>query len=456
MKRQLKSGILWAVTVLTAGLFMTAQAAGIKADAVNELTPDTGVTLDGVAARDGHVALPEITAPADTAGKLYNESGTLHWNGAQLGPALGIPKISEAYVAVEVSANAATNGTNLRNAYTAAKAKTPHGAALSAENRAVVFVPPGNYDLGASTLELDTDYVDLAGLSTDREEQRIYSASGNVLTQTAADLHIENLLLHYTGTSGTVYAYYPNATWNDGEDHTGSPPETAIRNCEFRVNSTSYRSMRHGVEYAGVYEDCLASGEYAFGGGSGGVASGTFTNCTGANYAFGGDNGGTASGTFTSCTGANYAFGGNGGTAGGTFTNCTGSYAAFGSGSTAGGTFTNCTGGGYSFGETAGGTFTNCTGGECAFGGGGTGTAGGTFNNCTGENGAFGGWGGTASGTFTNCTGALGAFGGDGGGAAGGEFYYCNGGADSFTTTGAPIVLYCVRNGAAYPPASPT
>ena len=505
---------LLAIAALLACLCMTAQAAGVKADAVNELTPDAGVTVDGVTAQDGHVALPEVTAPADPAGKLYNDGGALHWNGVQLDQTSGVdaatlgdgsvsnaefetldgvsgplqtqldgkaddadltahtgdtdnphgvtatqvglgsvdntadvdkpvstvqqaaldgklPYTGDAYIVVKTTSNAATNADNLRAAYTAAKALTPNGAALSATNRAVVLVPPGAYNLGDSPLTLNRDYVDLVGLSTARDNQHIYRF-GHVLTQTASDVRIENLLLHYTGTYNASYVYNPNATWNDGEDHNGSPPDTVIRNCAFRVNNSGYRSMRIGVEYAGTYENCAGGGSYTFGG-YGGTASGTFTGCTGGNYAFGGYDG-TASGTFTNCTGGGHAFGGQGEcTSTSVFRNCTGGYRAFG---------------GYG---TASGSFTNCTGGDRAFGGY-FGTASGTFTGCTGGNDAFGGGGdGNASGTFNNCTGGIGAFGGSGGWASGGRFYHCVGGADSFTTNGPPTVLYCVRDGAAYP-----
>ena len=459
MRLQDNSGKLLAVAALLAGLCMSAQAAGINADAVNELTPDAGVTVDGVTAQDGHVALPEATAPADTTGRFYNENGMFCWDGTQLGPSIGFQKVSEAYVAVDVTADAGTNGTNLLDAYAAAKAKTPFGAPLSATSRVVVLVPPGAYDLGGATLELDTDYVDLMGLSPVRENQRIYR-DGDVLTQsTARYVHIGNLVLHYTGSSSSSRAYYPNVTWNDGEDHTGSPPGTVFRNCEFRVNASYLDSMRHSVEYAGVYEDCSAGGNSAFG--AGGIASGTFTNCTGGNLAFAGESGfvlGIASGTFTNCTGGTGAFGGNEGTASGTFTHCTGGNYAFGGNEydeddgVASGTFTHCTGGEGAFGGsegTASGSFSNCTGGDYAFGGD-HGTASGTFTNCIGGGRAFGG-AGTLSGSFSRCTGGNYAFGGLGGDASGGSFYHCIGGTDSFTTNGSPTVLYCVQDGAAYP-----
>jgi len=286
-----------------------------------------------------------------------------------------LPRASEAYIVVETAADAQENGTKLRETYAEAKALTPFESALSATNRAVVLVPPGNYDLGASPLTMDTDFVDLAGLSTARDDQYVYRAD-NVLVQTASNVRIENLVLHYTGSSTAIHAYYPNATWNDGTDHTGSPPQTRIRNCEFRATN---RPMRTEVEYAGFYEDCTGGG-YAFGGFYS-TASGTFTNCTGGHYAFGGF-AGTASGTFTNCTGGIQAFGGGVGVASGTFTNCTGGDGSFAS-----------------YYGVASGTFTNCTGGSYAFGGD-YGTASGLFSGCrmTGSS-----WGGTFGGRMEDC-----------------------------------------------------
>ncbi len=293
-----------------------------------------------------------------------------------------IPRSSEAYVVVEVASDATTNSENLRAAYAAAKMLTPFGNALSATNRAAVIVPPGRYDLGSEALTMDTDFVDLIGLSTGRENQYIRCID-NVLIQTAGNVRIENLVFHQVGGLDMVFAYYPNATWGVGG--VGSPPGTRIRNCEFR---SSDMSMRPGVEYAGIYEDCSADA-YAFG--AYGMASGKFINCIGGQYAFGG--GGVASGAFLRCTG---------------------------------------------------GTF--------SFGGGDNGTASGTFINCTGDSEAFSGAFGAASGTFAYCIGGPYSFGGSSfGNASDGEFYHCIGGENSFTTTGSPIVLYCVRNGVAYP-----
>jgi len=312
-----------------------------------------------------------------------------------------LPRDGAAYVIVKTTDNASTNGLNLLAAYAQAKALTPHGQALSATNRAAVIVPPGRYDLGTGQLAMDTEFVDLVGLSTKREDQYIFSQTNGpntgVLRQTASDVGIENLLVQSTRPTGVPpfnstdpAAYFPDS----------DKPATVIRNCEFRDDGADHSwSMRVGIIYSGAYSDCTG-GIYAFGSGGGGTASGVFSNCTGGATSFGG--GGTASGTFTNCTGGASSFGT--GVASGTFTNCTGGDRAFGGSETASGTFTNCIGGTNAFGGdggTASGTFINCTGGTNSFGGGSLGiTTGAKLFGCrmTGTS-----WSATFSGRMENC-----------------------------------------------------
>ena len=260
------------------------------------------------------------------------------------------------YVAVQVTAdNAKTNGKRLIEAYAKAKTLTPNGAALSATNRACVILPPGKYDLdhGAENacvpLTLDTEFVDIIGLTTDRSLQHIYgtpaATNSGVIVQTADDVHISNLTVEilteveivegvpqYNFGNTASSAYFPSTNLSNA----------VLDNCYFigyESLSLLLWSMRLTIEY-----------------------SGTFTNCTGGHSSFG-----------------------RAGTASGTFTNCTGGYGSFGRAGTASGTFTNCTGGDASFGraDRASGTFTNCTGGDASFGGSG-GTASGTFSFCKG------------------------------------------------------------------------
>ena len=293
-----------------------------------------------------------------------------------------IAKLSpQSCIVVETTASATTNGINLLAAYAAAKALTPNGAALSATNRASVIIPPGVYDLGSgegyTPLTLDTEFVDLIGLTSDRKSQHIKgtppATNSGVIVQTADDVHVSNLYVK-------ILTEVESANWNDTDSAAYFPStslsNTVVDNCQFdgqegsKYEGPRLFSMRLYIEYSGTFNNCTG-GNFAFGG-YGGTASGTFTNCTGGNFAFGGA-GGTASGTFTNCTGGDNAFGGAGGTAG-----------------TASGTFTNSTGGDYSFGGagTASGTFTNCTGGDYSFGGDG-GTLSGQLYYCRLTTGSF-------------------------------------------------------------------
>ena len=264
-----------------------------------------------------------------------------------------IAKLSpQSCIVVETTSNAKTNGAALIAAYTAAKALTPNGEELSATNRACVIIPPGNYDLdhgeddACVPLTLDTEFVDIIGLTTDRSLQQIYgtpeATNSGVIVQTADDVHVSNLYVK-------ILTEVESANWNDTDSAAYFPStslsNTVVDNCQFDGQDGSNDegprlfSMRLYIEYSGTFNNCTG-GNFAFGG-AGGTASGTFTNCTGGGDAFGG--GGTASGTFTNCTGGDYSFGGGGGTASGTFTNCTGGdYSFGGDGGTASGQLYYC------------------------------------------------------------------------------------------------------------------
>ena len=359
------------------------------------------------------LALAAIIAAGWCVGQETAETGAAAAGGASPQcAAAGNPFVRQgtAHVIVQTTGSPTQNAANLLAAYACAKALTPNGAPLSATNRAVVLVAPGNYDLGAAQLEMDTEFVDLVGLSSARDDQYIHGTALRptfcVLRQTADNVRIENLVIEGTGESANwnviswgSAAYFPD---------TGMP-NTVVRNCEFSGKYSILNGMSDFTEYAGHFEDC-AGGRDAFGGGSG-IASGTFINCTGGTCAFGGISG-NASGTFINCTGGIGAFGGIGGNASGTFINCTGGKNSFGGD-----------------GGSASGTFKNCTGGEFAFGG-----------------------SGYAIGLFANCTGGFYAFGGGGGKAPGGRFYHCVGKMGCFTTEGDPTVRFCIVANRPYMP----
>jgi hypothetical protein len=276
------------------------------------------------------------------------------------------PRKGPAFVSAEVTNDPVQNGANLVTAYAEASALTPNGLSLGPSNRAVVIVPPGQYDLGLSSLNLTVPYVDLVGSTTTRDSQRIQGhgeiGATGVLRQFVDDVRIENLTIECTRSNGGV-----NTDANDPAAYApmAGYPGTVVRNCHFVADETNAFSMRIGVPYAGTFERCVA-GKYAFGGLS--DASGRFVECTGGESAFGYD--GVASGIFIDCVGADFSFG--------SFGNATG-------------TFTRCAAGASSFGGSgiASGVFTDCQGGSFALGGGGT--ASGTFVRCVAETNGLGG-----------------------------------------------------------------
>jgi hypothetical protein len=190
---------------------------------------------------------------------------------------------------------------------------------------------------------------------------------------------------------------------------------------------------------SGTFTNCTGDFGASYGEGQGGLLSGTFTNCKGYNGAFGGSTlpsyggrGGILSGTFVGCTGGDYSFGssyeGEGGVLSGTFIGCNGGDFSFASANAnVGGTITsnanltNCVGGDYSFasgfnqGGTINGTLTNCTGGDYSFAGPANSIIGYTaiLTNCNAGISSFGGsidFLSELNGTFKNCNGGVGSF----------------------------------------------
>jgi hypothetical protein len=333
-----------------------------------------------------------------------------------------------AYIIVRPSASATTNGTELRNAYAAAKAFTPNTAALSATNRATVILLPGRYDLGTTRLNLDTDFVDIIGLTDMPEQvvitsQVILSDSGTIY-QTANDVKIKGVTIDRTDSpagsgAGRTAAYFPFpkataiTTWSgDGTTMTiaanghGLQTGDSVRisgsgnssvDGVFTVtriddNSFSYPSTVNAAGSIGTaterfnltyIENCVFSGTTDSGMRTATEYSGTYRRCAAGASSFGGTFAG--SGTETAI-------------ASGLFEDCTAGGSSFGIG-TASGIFTRCKSTGVgSFGGTASGVFTDCstlTGFT---------NASGTFLRCSTGSGFGSSGGGSATGALTECT----------------------------------------------------
>ena len=149
----------------------------------------------------------------------------------------------EAYVVVAEAATDTARGTALGTAYAAAKALTPGGEAISITNRATVLIPPGRYAL-TSTLDLDTDGVDLIALRPERGADRtlddadasvggltplaqyrppcteIYTTTNNIstVTQSASNVKMRGFAIAQLSetVTATHHALYVSATSNEG------------------------------------------------------------------------------------------------------------------------------------------------------------------------------------------------------------------------------------------------
>lgn len=247
-----------------------------------------------------------------------------------------IPYSNDAFIIVKTTNDPAQNGDNLRAAYLAAAALTPNGLALSAENRAVCIVPPGVYDLGDCSnspfaLAL-SDYVDLIGLTPDREAQWITGTTSgggasivSAFLTTTGDCKLKNLTIQNTSSTRINTSLIDSAVYYDY----GGSSEEQMENVWLNDNAGLSWSTRLGRGFAGKYVNVLG-GDGMFGG-YGGNASGIFRDCIGGVAAFGGGTDalgvtqGIASGNFLNCVAGDWSFGGDGAASGqatGIFVNC--------------------------------------------------------------------------------------------------------------------------------------
>lgn len=346
--------------------------------------------------------IPPFVPPQGHAAIFVNESGSMfvktpdgvtHEIGSGGGGAT-----SDNWMPVYASGTPTENAATLSAAYESAKLLTPNGLALSAQNRVSLLLYPGIYDFGLSTLTLDAEFVDLVGVSQDRDAVWITGqsdGSGTVQHQ-ANDSRIFNLTIDSTANVPAVFVgAYLLLSASD---------KIFCNNISFGPSCTDpaaniFPMQVDFVDYAGTYIDCV-SPSYGFGGvGNDGssYATGKFIRCKAGDNSFGAYG---ASGYFEDCEAGDNSFS-TGGGASGKFIRCTAGLNSFGY-FAASGEFIDCKAGNYSFGQyTADGIFSRCAAGFGSFGG--LSTASGYFEDCVAGGGAFGGYSGNASGTFIRC-----------------------------------------------------
>lgn len=258
----------------------------------------------------------------------------------------GLPLQGSKYVVAAEGTNDIHRGNNLLAAYATATTLGP-----SSSNRVTVIVPPGAYNLGTTSLVMNTSYVDLVGLvPAQMTTKQVFTNSvGSRYTKTVANIQCPVRI--YSGNStGTIVQNIDNVRIESVSlsNTSGLAYYPSVNGSNTILRHVSMSSMPGG-EYAGQYVDCVGGGG-SFGTGSG-IASGTFIDCVGGDDSFASADDSQASGTFIDCAGGDQCFG------------------FFGNAS---GVFVRCVGGDYSFGGWEGrssGSFIDCVGGDYSFSG---------------------------------------------------------------------------------------
>jgi hypothetical protein len=382
------------------------------------------------------------------------------------------------YLSVLANGTPAQNGQAVRDAYTAAQAMTPNGAAKSDTNRVVILLAPGYYTFTEATLgafTVNQSFIDFESLSGVTD---VYFSSMQVTSP------FPGINVRISGIDTTKNNYYSEAAFAIAS--TGDSSENIyIKDCV----GGDYSFCAFSSGFIGTIENCVA-GNYSFGyitnsappagivSSGGGVnfsLYGTFKNCTALSNSFGSSVGvGYVEnyGTIDNCT-AGYAsfLNANSGYAGnyGTISNCvsTNHYSfcfSFSGNAFNNGIIINCRGRNYSFIVTFDiaasaenyGRILNC---DCTsidgcfvsnVAGFYTGTNYGRISNCTAYNsiGAFCGDLGTNSGFISNCISQGQSFCCDNASGINEDILRCTMTADTFTVgvTGGGRVLLGIDN----------
>jgi hypothetical protein len=228
------------------------------------------------------------------------------------------------YLFIEANGTPLQNGLSLSASYALAKTFNP-----TSTNKFSILAGPGKYLLN-STLEFDTEYLDVVSLTGERD-------------------------IYITG-SGTIFVNTDNVNVRGIDVDTKN---FTITGC---FQNTTIKNCKGGDFSFGGYPDPTTGGIPS----PGYTMDNTFIDCIGGNISFAGN--GSAYGTFINCTAGSGSFGN---CCDGTFIDCIAGDSSFATlGDIEGGTFENCVGGTDSFasvGNISESILRNCTGGQNSF-----------------------------------------------------------------------------------------
>jgi hypothetical protein len=253
-----------------------------------------------------------------------------------------IPRESSKSFILKAGEDPLENGKNLLSKYYEISRQL-----FNRENRYTIYLEPGTFDLGKSSLVLNYQCIDIIGL--DEKDRSVITSdigveNNGTINQLKDDVVLRNLTIKNTNLSYISLWHTENLSREDKryfQDRLNLLPSayfrnigpgenfgyTYIENVNFITLKESVQSMRIGTTYNGTYNNVYA-GNYSFG-------------------AFGWVNG-----TFTNCIGGFLSFGFAGIEVNGNFENCHAREASFGIQATQiKGTFKNCSNYGYTFGQ---------------------------------------------------------------------------------------------------------
>jgi hypothetical protein len=137
--------------------------------------------------------------------------------------------LNDAFIVVRTAADPVANGTAALAAYAAAKLLTPNGQAISRFNRAVVILPPGVYDFGATNPPFDVEGIDWIGL-TGRADDVIFNSDNSML-----------LVANYQGFRGI--SFLPTGADQPGLTITEDGFRWEFSNCVFVATAAETKSI---------------------------------------------------------------------------------------------------------------------------------------------------------------------------------------------------------------------
>jgi hypothetical protein len=128
-----------------------------------------------------------------------------------------IPYSGQNYEIVKNTGSDTQNGTNLKTALAACYSKTPNGAALSANNRAVLYLLAGTYNLGSDSIAIGL-YVDIKSLSS-KESVIITSsnATGTIVVGISNNYSLSGFKISNSasGKSISITSSIDDGVWRD-------------------------------------------------------------------------------------------------------------------------------------------------------------------------------------------------------------------------------------------------